>query len=506
MPAFRLILSLRSIGRRRLLCCLLAALLLPGCAKSKKTAPSVSEPPTVRIVQPETRTITRVVGQPSFVEAYERTSIYTKVTGYIQKWNVDIGDKVKKGDVLAIIYVPELREDYETKKATVKLDQERVTLAEKLVKVGEADVQAAMARVTETKSILDQYQAQVTRWDTEVKRLTREVKSGVVDAQVLLESENQLKASTAQRNAASATITKAEAELLSKKATLAQEQVDVEVARARVAVSESDARRLAAWVSYLTLTAPYDGVIVARNANTGDFVMPLTGDPTADARSPHLSPSGKAAPLYVVDRTDVVRIFVDVPEDQANFVHGESEPGKQDGSKATVLIRNFPDIPGTVTRTAWALNVKSRTLRAEIDLRNDDLIKMYRDRGDHQPAGDKHTPQKQILPGMYAYGKVVITRPNVRALPVTALMHVGDKTYYWRNEDGKAVRVEVETGASDGDWTEIARRAVPAKSGAEERWTAIDLSEQVILGDLSVLTEGGPVQISKKGDSARGSE
>ena len=507
MPAFRLIRAPRSIGRRRLLCCLTAALtLLPGCAKSKKSAPSVGEPPTVRIVQPETRTITRVVGQPSFVESYERTSIYPKVTGFIQKWNVDIGDKVKKGDVLAIIYVPEVREDYETKKNTVKLDNERVSLAEKLVKVGEADVQAADARVAETKSILDQYQAQVMRWDTEVKRLTREVKSGVVDAQVLLESENQLKASSAQRNAAKATILKAEAELLSKKATLAQEQVDVDVARARVAVSESDARRMAAWVSYLPLTAPYDGVIVARNANTGDFVMPLTGDPTADARSPHLSPSGKAAPIYVVDRTDVVRIFVDVPESDANYVHGESEPGKQDGSKATVHIRNFPDIPCTVTRTAWALNVKSRTLRAEIDLRNDDLLKMYRDKGDHQPAKDKHAPKRQILPGMYAYGKIVINRPKVRALPEAALMHVGDKTYYWRYVDGKSVRVEVETGVSDGEWMEIARRAVPGKSGDEESWTAIDESEKVILGDLSVLTDGGPVQIGKKGESARASE
>ena len=87
-------------------------------------------------------------------------------------------------------------------------------------------------------------------------------------------------------------------------------------------------------MGYLTLTAPFDGVIVARNANTGDFVLPATGDPTAMTRSPYLSPGGGAAPIYVVDRTDVVRIFVDIPEQDANYV--------QIGTKATVLARAYP--------------------------------------------------------------------------------------------------------------------------------------------------------------------
>ena len=98
------------------------------------------------------RTIVRVVGQPSFIESYERTSIYPKLTGYIEKWIVDIGDKVKKGDVLATLFVPELVEDFETKKATVELDQANgSTLAQKLVEVAEADVKAAEARVAEAE-------------------------------------------------------------------------------------------------------------------------------------------------------------------------------------------------------------------------------------------------------------------------------------------------------------------------------------------------------------------
>ena len=87
-----------------------------------------------------------------------------------------------------------------------------------MVEVAEADVKAAEARLDEAKAILDKYQAEVDRWDSEVKRLTREVDRGVVDPQILLESTNQLKSSIAARDAAKATIKKAEAELLSKQA------------------------------------------------------------------------------------------------------------------------------------------------------------------------------------------------------------------------------------------------------------------------------------------------
>ena len=93
-----------------------------------------------------------------------------------------------------------------------------------MVEVAEADVKAAEARLEEAKAILGKYQAEVDRWDTEVKRLKREVERGVVDPQILLESTNQSKSSTAARDAAKATIKKAEAELLSDEADARQGQ------------------------------------------------------------------------------------------------------------------------------------------------------------------------------------------------------------------------------------------------------------------------------------------
>ncbi|HEY2253905.1 MAG TPA: efflux RND transporter periplasmic adaptor subunit, partial [Planctomycetaceae bacterium] len=376
------------------------------------------------------RNIVRVVGQPSFVEAYERTSIYPKLSGFIEKWYVDIGDNVKKGQVLADLFVPEIEEDYQTKGATVELDKQQIELALKMVKVAQADVKSAEARLVAAKAILERYEAQVDRWDSEVVRLAKEVKNGIVDRQILDESRNQLRASSADRDKAQAEILKAEADLESAQATFQKAEVAVDVARADLEVATSDWKRMKAWVGYLKLYAPFDGRIVARNANTGDFVLPATGDPSADHRAPHLSPDNKAAPVYVVDRTDVVRIFVDIPEQDANYVHV--------GTKATVRIRAFRDqlIPATVTRTSWALNVKSRTLRAEIDLHNSETPEAYRDLGDHQSGTNVTGTGIQILPGMYAYGKVIIERPNVRAVPVGALTHVGEKTFFWNHGKG----------------------------------------------------------------------
>lgn len=470
-PAFWSHIPIRSVHCRWLGYGLLAVLAVSGCSKhEKKTAPSVSEPPSLSLIYPQLRKITREVGQPSFVQSYERTSIYPKVTAFIEKWNVDIGDKVQKGDVLADLFVPELREKWQTEKATVKLDKEKVDLALKMVKVARADVQAAEWHVTETKRILDAYKAAVDRWQEQDERLAREVKRKVVDPQILLETQHQHRVAVAKWEAQKATIAQAEAELLSKQAALEAAQVDVGVARARVDVAESEARRLEAWVGYLKLLAPFDGIVVGRNANTWDFVLPQSGDPTSMVRAPHLSPSGQAAPVYVVDRTDIVRIYVDVPERDADYIHI--------GSEARVKVWAYRDewLPATVTRLSWALNPKSRTLRAEIDLPNLD---------------------SKILPGMYAYGKVIVEHTNVRVLPRSALSYAGGKAFIWRYEDGRAKRTEVQTGIREGPWVEVTKRHVPTKAVGKEPWVTIDGSEQVLMGSkLSTLTEDAPVELS----------
>jgi HlyD family secretion protein len=477
--------AIRSARRFRAGLLLLAALAASGCHEEEETAPSVAEPPELQVIHPEFRVISRVVGQPSFVQSYERTSIYPKLSAFIEKWNVDIGDKVKKGDVLADLFVPELREQLVTKQATAQYDSDRVRFAQKEVEVAAAEVKAAKARLDEARAILGKYEAEVERWDVQVRRLQREVDRTVVDPQILLESTNQLKSNIAARDAAKAAIVSADSVLLADEAKLGRAEINVAVARSDLAVANSEVKRLEAWVGYLKLLAPYDGIVVARNANTWDFVLPATGDPTAMERAPDLSPSGQAAPIYVVERTDIIRIYVDIPERDADFVHV--------GSSARVKIWAYRDewLPAAVTRISWALNPKSRTMRAEIDMPN---------------------PGSRILPGMYVYGEVNIERPGVRALPKTALTYSGGKAFLWRYEDGKAVRTEIQTGSTDGQWIEVTNRRLKPESAdtssiQEEQWVPIDPSQQVLTGSkLSVLTDGAPVRLARAGSPAESGE
>ena len=248
---------------------------------------------------------------------------------------MDIGDKVKKGDVLATCSCPRLVEDFGTKKATVELDKERIELALKLVKVAEADVKAAEARLAEAKAILAKYQAEVDRWDIQVKRLDDEVERGVVDPQILLESTNQLKSNIASRDAAKATIMKAEAELLSKQADAREGQ-----GRRRGRPRRLDRGRERGEAARGLGRLPHAHRALRRRDRGPQRqhrrLRPARhGRPHGDGRvSPDLSPGERAAPIYVVDRTDIVRIFVDIPEQDANYV--------QIGTKATVLAQALP--------------------------------------------------------------------------------------------------------------------------------------------------------------------
>jgi hypothetical protein len=118
---------------------------------------------------------------------------------------------------------------------------------------------------------------------------------------------------------------------------------------------------------------------------------------------------------------------------------------------------------------------------------------------------DLPNPGSQILPGMYAYGKVIVERPDVRALPKAALTHAGGKSYTWGYENGRAVRTEVQTGISDGEWIEVTNRRIKTDSAGEEQWEPMDGSEQVLFGDkLTILTDHAPVRLADTQSLAEG--
>jgi RND family efflux transporter MFP subunit len=389
------------------------------------------------------------------------------LSGFVQQWNVDIGDRVKKGATLVELTAPELVEQHRQMQAQVVLDRALVQQSHKLHLVAQRNVTAATETVAQARADVNRYEADVERWESEVKRLTRLVGEKVVDQQVLDETQRQLKSSQAALAASRAAVKTRDAERLAADATQERTKVDISAADARVQVAAAEERRLAALVGYLTITAPYDGVVFARNVNTGDFVLPASGDPTQGVFSLGVSPS-RSTPLYVLNRIDPVLFVIGVPEADAAHVAA--------GSKARVRVPALAndEFPARVTRTSWALNSTSRTLMAEVDLPN---------------------PKGRFLPGMYAYGSVLIERPDVRALPVSAVTQIGNQTYCYLALDGKAVRAPVQTGVSDGSWVEVTGKLVRSAGSSEGTWEAFDGTEAVIDGDLSEISDGAPVKV-----------
>jgi multidrug efflux pump subunit AcrA (membrane-fusion protein) len=448
----------------------LTLLLLPGlaCGCSKPDpapASPISLDPAVKIMHAQLRNVARTVEQPGVIGAYERTALYAKVSGFVQKWNVDIGDRVKKGATLVELTAPELVEQHRQMQAQVELDRAMVDQSEKQHVVAQRNVTAATELVAQARADVHRYEADVERWDSEVKRLTTLVGERVVDQQVLDETRRQLKSSQAALEAARVAVRGRDAQRLAAEATQERSKVDISAAEARVLVAMAEERRLAALVDYLTITAPYDGIVIARNVNAGDFVTPAAGDPTQGAFSIGVSPS-RATPLYVLHRLDPVLFIVGVPEADAAYV------GPGSGARVRVPALANHEFAARVTRTSQALNATSRTLQAQIDLPN---------------------PKGKFVPGMYAYGSVFIERPNVRALPVAAVTQIGNQTYCYLAVDGKAVRTPVQTGVSDGSWVEVTGKLVRSAGSSEGTWEAFDGTEAVIDGDLSEISDGQPV-------------
>src|SRR5262249_29108844 len=100
---------------------------------------SSDQPPAVNVVQPEKGAAITSLALPAEAHAFFETTIFARTSGYLNRWLVDIGDRVKLGQLLAVIETPELEEQLIESRA-------RVTALEADVRLGET--QAEFARIT----------------------------------------------------------------------------------------------------------------------------------------------------------------------------------------------------------------------------------------------------------------------------------------------------------------------------------------------------------------------
>jgi HlyD family secretion protein len=411
-----------------------------GCERPSDSKAGHQEQAVMRVevVKPGRHTVQRTVGEPGQLVAVETTPIHAKVAGYVRTVSGDIGDEIKKGQALAELYVPELEAEVKQMRAAVEQAQARKAQAESEVKVALAAITSSEAKLTEVQAGVKRVEADLIRWQQEYRRIEQLFNERAQTGTLLDETRSKLHSSESSRDEVRAHVKSAEAAVAESRASLDKAHSDVVAAASSVDVAREEARRVEAMLGYTKIEAPYDGIIIRRDVDTG-----------------YLTRSGSDAPsLFTVARTDVVTITVDVPENYATDVNK--------GDRATIKLQAMKGqiVEGVVTRTSWALDSKTRTIRVEIDIPN--------------PGG-------KLRPGLYAYATVIVDEhKGVLTIPTTAVLTEKDKASCIVVVQGRAVRKPIETGLSDGTRTEVI--------------SGLDGGEAVVKANGASLIDGQPVK------------
>jgi HlyD family secretion protein len=315
----------------------------------------------------------RTIEQQGVLVPFEQVDVYAKIAAFVGEVPVDIGDRVKKGQLLAKLWAPEMEKELDKKKALVRKAELGVVRAKQGARVLAASVERTMAEVEEAKAALDKCQTAVARWGAEHERAKSLVEKNVIDRQIWDEIAYKWKAAKADELQAKAKIRTGEA--VHKEAVARREKgdIDIDIAHADLQAAQAEAAQYHALLTYMELRAPFDGVVAQRSTHTGHFQRPPAG--------------ANPEPMFVLVRVDRVRVVVDVPEKDALRV--------ENGTEATVLINAIQGqvFKGTVARTGWRLDPETRTLRVEIDLPN---------------------PDGNLRPGMYAHVSLTPKTPQLK--------------------------------------------------------------------------------------------
>ena len=273
-------------------------------------------------------------------EAY----IFARAAGFLKRRYVDIGDRVAAGQKLADIDAPDLDQ---------QVSQAQAALAQAQGQLGQA--RALLEQLTATRDL-----AEIT-W----KRYKVLTEKGAVSRQ---DGDNQ---STAAKTA---------------DASVVAQQKTVAAAEEYVRASQATLERLRTLQRYEQITAPFAGIITARNVDVGALIS-ATGSSLGPARSNGAAPSDlpSGGEIFRLAEISRLRVLVAVPQTNAPLINV--------GQNATVTVQQNPNqsFKGRVTRTSSSLDAQSRTLLTEVDVDN---------------------PKGVLLPGMYAMVSFVTERAD----------------------------------------------------------------------------------------------
>lgn len=379
---------------------LAAAIACSGCAS--KTSAASQEIPVVAAGHAVRVDLKNDVTLTAELEPYYEVDVMAKEAGYIRHMLVDIGDHVKAGQLLCVLEIPELQDDLQRAKADVQTAGAEQSAAEQDRKRSVAAGEIAHLSYTRILDVSKKEPGLVPLQEVDVAH-SRD-----------LEAEAQV--ASAEQN--------------------------VQASLSRLQASKAALEHENALFGYTRIVSPLNGVITQRYASDGAMIQAGTSSNT------------QAMPVVHVAEDDTLRLMLPVPENYVGTIHN--------GKEVTVTIPALGrTIPGKVTRFADRVQASTRTMTAEVDLKNTKL---------------------DLIPGMYAQVQLSLAdAPNAIAVPVGALESTGSTNKVYTVDAAGTIHIRtVTTGIQSPQFAQV--------------MSGIEPGEIVILGSHSGLQDGERVK------------
>jgi RND family efflux transporter MFP subunit len=291
------------------------AIAVPSCSRSANEAQAGGPSITVGVTKVAKKSLGRQLTLSSELVPFEEIDVYAKEAGYVKKLDVDYGTRVKAGQVMAVLEIPELEAQLQEDQAVIK---------------------NAANQVSRAQHELYRYQAQYNALHLQYTRLNGvfESQPGIVAQQEVDDAQGKDLAASAQVDAGQSALEAAQSQLSVAKAKLVHDQ---------------------SLFDYSRITAPFAGVVTERYANLGTLMQAGTGSST------------QAMPLVRLSRDDLFRLVIPVPESYVRYIHVNDRVDVHVPS----LNRTFP---GKVARFSVDVREDTRTMHTEVDVLNPEHV------------------------------------------------------------------------------------------------------------------------------------
>ena len=307
--------------RKRIALILAVGLALPVLAsviacnsRGRNSQADAAEIPSATVAAVKQGSIVHTLNLAGQFQPYQVIDVHAKVSGYIRHIYVDIGDKVRQGQVLAVLEVPELSAQLKGTVAEVASRKDEIARAQQEVLRAQSEHASLHANYTRLK------QASASQ-------------PGLIAEQELDDAQSKDLASEAQIDAAKSALS---------------------AARQNFDVAGADNERVSALENYTRVVAPIDGVIIWRYADTGALIQAGTA---SDVQS---------LPVVKLSQSSLLRLRIPVPEDAVEFIHVGAQVNVQVDAVHRTLV-------GKVVRFTRDISLATRTMQTEIDVENKDL-------------------------------------------------------------------------------------------------------------------------------------